>query len=337
MSRKMKDILELRAAQSFVGRSEELAALLRAVQQDMPVVTHIHGLPGIGKSSLLSAFAEHGRASGAAFVCLDCRSIEPSPQGFLRELGAASGGNPYTPEQAASRLQTLGDRVALTLDTYEVFRMLDTWLRQIFVPALDDNVRVFFFGREAPVPAWLISPGWQESFQTVRLEPLGEPEAKELLESAGVQEDDTDRVNRFARGYPLALKLAAAAIAERPDLKLEEVASQHVIPEVTRMFLADVTDALTRETLSAGSVIRRTNQALLQVMLPHAAPQDAYERLQALPFVETASDGLIIHDAVQQATAASLLAADPGKYRFYRRAAWKYLRNELRSARQLAQ
>ena len=215
MSRKMKEILANRAAESFVGRTEEMAVLLRAVQQDVPVVTHIHGIAGIGKSSLLEAFADRGRASGATFVCLDCRAIEPSEQGFLHELGAAIGGNPTTPEEAANRLKALGDHVALTLDTYEVFRMMDTWLRQVFVPALEDNVRVFFFGREAPVPAWLISPGWQELFQSVRLDPLGQREARELLAGAGVSEEDAGRVNRFARGHPLALKLAAAAIRRR--------------------------------------------------------------------------------------------------------------------------
>jgi hypothetical protein len=71
---------------------------------------------------------------------------------------------------------------------------------------------------------------------------------------------------------------------------------------------------------------------LLAALLPDAAPQDAYERLQALPFVESASDGLVIHDAVQQAIAASLLAADPDRYRTYRHAAWQHLRCELRNA-----
>ncbi len=332
MSRKIKEILANRAARSFVGRAREIAILLRAVEQKDPVVTHVHGIPGIGKSSLLEAFAERGRAAGATLICLDCRAIEPSAQGFLHELGAAIGGNPTTPEEAANRLKALGNRVVLTLDTYEVFRMMDTWLRQVFVPALDDNVRVFFFGREVPVPAWQISPGWQELFQSITLDPLSEQEAVHFLVGCGVREEDAIRVNRFAQGHPLALKLAAAAIAEQPELKLEEIASQHVVSELTRIYLADVTDPLTQEALYAASVIRRTTRPLLAAMLPHVAPQDVYGRLQVLPFVESASDGLVIHDAVQQAIASSLLSADPDRYRSYRHAAWEYLRCELRNA-----
>jgi hypothetical protein len=181
---------------------------------------------------------------------------------------------------------------------------MDTWLRQTFVPALQDNVRLFFFGREPPVSAWQVSPRWQGLFQSIRLGPLEEREAIELLVQAGVGEEETQHVNRFTRGHPLALKLAAAALAERPDLYFEEVASQHVVAELTHIYLSDVRDALTREALDAASVVRRTTRSLLGTMLPDVAPQDAYERLEALPFVESGSDGLIVHDAVQQAIVA---------------------------------
>ena len=40
---------------------------------------------------------------------------------------------------------------------------------------------------------------------------------------------------------------------------------------------------------------------LLEAMLPDIPPSEAYAQLEALPFVERASDGLLIHDLVQQA------------------------------------
>jgi hypothetical protein len=64
-------------------------------------------------------------------------------------------------------------------------------------------------------------------------------------------------------------------------------------------------------------------------MLPDIAPNDAYDRLQALPFVDSASDGLMIHDLVQQAIANHLHAADPERYHNYRRTAWHQLRSEF--------
>ena len=83
-----------------------------------------------------------GPARGTTVLRLDCRSIEPTERGFLAALEDRTGGQLSTAEDAAARLGSLGDRVVLMVDTYELFRILDPWLRQAFVPALTDNVRV---------------------------------------------------------------------------------------------------------------------------------------------------------------------------------------------------
>ena len=332
MVHKMKDLLTKRAIENFIGRTEEIEFLSQVLEQESPVVAHIHGIGGIGKSILLKAFAEEARKRGATVVCLDCRSIEPTEKGFLHRLDAAIGGDNITPEDAVDRLGQLGERVVLALDTYEVFRLMDTWLRQVFVPALGNNVRVFLFGREPPVSSWLVAPSWQGLFQSIRLESLKDKEAIELLLRFGVKKEAARRINRFARGHPLAIKLAAVALRERPSLNLEEVVTHHVVEELIRLYISDVQDPLTREILDAASVIRRTTRSLLYAMLPHAAPQDAFERLRAFPFVESGRDGLIVHDAVRQAIASSLKAADPNRYRLFRQAAWNQLREEMSAA-----
>ena len=210
--------------------------------------------------------------------------------------------------------------------------MMDTWLRQVFIPALNDNVQVLFFGREAPVSSWYTAAGWDGMFQSILLGPLNNGEAEELLLQCGVPETDTQRVTQFTHGHPLALKLAAATIAERPDLNLKEVESQHVVTELTQLYMSDAPDQVARVALDAASVVRRTTRSLLSAMLPEFAPNDAYDRLQALPFVDSASDGLMIHDLVQQAIAAHLRAVDPERYHNYRRTAWNQLRSEFSAA-----
>ena len=39
------------------------------------------------------------------------------------------------------------------LDTYEVFVLLDTWIRQVFVPSLPVNARLAIGSRNPPSPA----------------------------------------------------------------------------------------------------------------------------------------------------------------------------------------
>ncbi|MBI2859344.1 MAG: winged helix-turn-helix domain-containing protein [Chloroflexi bacterium] len=331
MSQRVGDLLKRRANESFVGRKNETAALLTMLAEDGPIVMFVHGIAGIGKSRLLDVFLEEARERGATVVKLDCRSTEPTPRGFFQELGAATGSKATTAEEAAGRLGRLGRKVVLALDTYELYRAMDTWLRQVLVPALPDNVRVVLFGREAPVPAWLAAPEWAGLFQHISLGPLRENETIELLSFAGVQGERARRISRLAHGHPLALRLAASAVTERLASELEEAAIQRVVEQLTRLYLADVSDPITRKVLEAASVIRCSTQSLLGAMLPNVAPQDAFERLQALPFVENGRDGLVIHDAVHEAIAASLKAGDPNAYRDYRRAAWRQLRTEVRS------
>lgn len=322
-------LLGERSTAGFVGRERERAILAELSDPDgSTLLAHLHGIAGVGKSSLLTVTLADARARGATVVRLDCRSIEPTERGFVHELSTEIGGESERVEEVAARLGGLGSRVVLALDNYEVFRLMDAWLRQVFVPALDQNARVLLAGREPPLPAWFAAGEWQGLFRSVPLGPLVEPEALDLLARCEVGDESAERINRIARGHPLALKLAASALTERPDLGLEEAAMQQVVEELTRLFLSDVEDPLTRQALDAASVVRRTTQPLLRAMLPEAAPQDAFERLQPLPFVETSRDGLVLHEAVRQASAAALRAADPGRYRQYKRAAWRELRAE---------
>lgn len=216
--------------------------------------------------------------------------------------------------------------MVVALDTYEVFRLMDTWLRQVLVPALADNVRVVLCGRERPFAAWHAMAGGGRLVQSIALAPLGEHEAVQLLGRLGVDGDEAARLARFTHGHPLALRLAAAACAERPGLALEQAPLQHALDELTRMFLADVGDAPTRRILEGVAVTRRITIALLRELFPEFAPQDAYDRLQRLPFVDGANDGLVLHDAVREAIARSLRARDPARHLDYRRTAWRHLR-----------
>lgn len=332
MSQRVGDILKRRALTSFVGRSDEKATLQEALAENGPIVFFVHGIAGVGKSSLLEVFSEEARAQGTAVVKLDCRSTEPTERGFLQELGAATGIEADTANKAAQRLGRLGHKVVLALDTYELFRVMDTWLRQVFIPALPDNVRVILCGREAPVSAWLTSPEWEGLFRNIVVGPLRDEDAVKLLSYAGVKGEAARRMNRVAHGHPLALRLAASALTGRLNADLEQAAIQRVIEELTRLYLSDVPDPMTRNALEAASVVRCATQSLLKAMLPDMAPLDALERLRALPFVTSGRDGLVVHDAVREVIAASLKASDPNTYRDYRRAAWRQLRTEVRSA-----
>jgi DNA-binding response OmpR family regulator len=328
MSHTVRQLMDEQAA-GLVGRGDERAVLRQLLGDGGPLVVFVHGIAGVGKSALVEAFALEARGAGATVLRLDGRSIEPTERGFLAALEARTGGELATAEDAATRLGSLGERVILVLDTYEVLRILDPWLRQTFVPTLTDRVRIILSGRESPMTGWPSSLGGL--FRGLALGNLGREEADALLSQAGVNHDDADRIYRLARGHPLSLRLAASALAERPGVSLEAVTVKAIVEGLTELYLG-VLDPRTRQALDAASVVRRPTLSLLAVMLPETAPQDAFDRLRTLPFVELSDDGLVLHDTVREAIAALLRSSDPDRSRRYRAAAWRQLREEVARA-----
>jgi hypothetical protein len=166
----------------------------------------------------------------------------------------------------------------------------------------------------------------------VALGSLDTAAALALLRRLAVGVKDARRINRFVGGHPLALTLGALAVRERAPFEIKETAIARGLATLTQTYLADVRDSLARQSLDAASVVRVVTVPLLRAMLPGAAPQDAFDRLRALPFVDMSRDGLHVHDAVRHAVAEVLHAADPSRYRSYRRAAWRHLLAETRTA-----
>lgn len=328
----LRDLLDRHLTRDFVGRTDELGFLLQSLDPEGPVVVYLYGIAGIGKSTLLDVFAQRARAAGATVIRLDCKGIEPTETGLLSELAVATGGAVGPSEEIAVRLGQVGTRVVVALDTYEVFRLMDSWLRQVFVPLLPDNVRFVLCGREGPVTAWLSAAGWRGLFKAVRLDCLDQRSALEYLSRAGVPPEDAKRLERICRGHPLALCLAASLQGSEEAIALTADVGQRIVEELSRLYVADITDPQTRRALNAASVVRRVTVPLLGAMLPDASPQDAQERIRALPFVQAGKDGLHLHDAVREAIALTLRAQNPQEHRTYRRAAYRHFMSELRSA-----
>jgi hypothetical protein len=326
------DLVAEQANRTFAGRQHELSLLLEMLNDAGPAVVYLHGIAGIGKSRLISAFAEQARVQNASVIILDCRAVEPTEYGFLRSLGLRFGRDLPSVEDAARSVGNMGSRLVLVLDHFEVLRLLDSWLRQSFIPRLPSRARMILVDREAPVPAWASAPGWQGLFRSIELDALSPQDAASLLRHFGISEARSTRINRIAQGHPLALTLAASSLGKREGTGFEDLAIHRVIQELTELYLAEVADPITRRALECSCVLRRVTLSLLRAVLADTPPQDVFSRLRSLPFVQIDMDGLHIHDAVKQVIGASLRATDPSKYRDYRRAAWSQLRTELATA-----
>ncbi len=68
------------------GRDRELSLLHEMMHKGGPRAVHIHGVSGIGKSTLIRAFAEVERNRKRTVRLLHGREFEPTERGFVHEL-----------------------------------------------------------------------------------------------------------------------------------------------------------------------------------------------------------------------------------------------------------
>ena len=137
---RLADRLERRAVEALAGRRAELEHLEVFALGDEPPVMHIQGIPGIGKTHLLNALAASIGGRGVFVVRVDARWCEPSPAALCRAICSEIGVSES--EDSAVVATSLSDgatRTLLVLDNYESFRLLDSWLRQVFLPSLGDS------------------------------------------------------------------------------------------------------------------------------------------------------------------------------------------------------
>jgi class 3 adenylate cyclase len=321
-----------RAQTSFVGRHKELASLRAAVESTelQYLVIFIHGVGGIGKSRLLQTFL-HSLSPTIRRYVIDCRNVEPTPEGFLLALKETIRNTNATLESVVAALGAGGQRTVLALDTYETFNLLDTWLRQTFIPALPDNVLSIFVGRQGPNSAWVTTPGWEDLVHDLELRDLSDDETHSLLRARGFANGQIQRLSRFARGHPLALELAASALRTQPDLEIDEGPPPKVLRQLTQAFLTGLSPEV-MQVVEAAATVRRVTEPLLRALLDCADVRAFFGQLQDLPFVDTTHDGLLFHDVVRETVAKDLARRDHERYRTYRSQAWRFFTREARVA-----
>ncbi|GLZ49826.1 hypothetical protein Acsp06_60110 [Actinomycetospora sp. NBRC 106375] len=337
MTRTIGNRIAEKATQSFVGRGTELAALGdvlagRPDDGEAPLVALVHGPGGIGKTRLLRA-ALADLPDDIAVTLLDGRDLEPTPYGvcgaLARALGLVDPSPADSPTQpgAIARIAAalaVARRHVVAIDTYEVLGLADAWLRNTLLPALPDSVITVLVGRDRPALGWHTTPGWAGGVAERRLGPLSVGEAHELLRSRGLDETDVRRVNDYARGHPLALELAAEATRHGSDAAASPATAGGPVPEGLLTTFVETLSLDATTALEAAATTRRITEPLLAAMLGDRA-RTAYESLRTLPFVESAPDGLVLHDVVRDTVGHELALRDPELRRHHRRRAARFL------------
>ena len=140
---RLGDVLDEARHRTFGGRDAELTRFDDALGgRSTRRVFLLHGVGGIGKSTLLGEFRARAEAAGRPAVLLDGREIDPSPDGLRAALTRSL--DPRGPR--------LGEvpGLALMVDHYEHLTAADRWVRGELLPELADDAIAVLAGRDAP-------------------------------------------------------------------------------------------------------------------------------------------------------------------------------------------
>jgi energy-coupling factor transporter ATP-binding protein EcfA2 len=214
------DLLASRRRRRFVGRASEIELFRVALGSAEPpfLTLHVHGPPGIGKTSLLDVFAGLAADAGASVVRLDGRDLAPSPPAVLEALRGVL----EVPEGEGAIRGPPDGRLVVLFDTYERLGLLDDWVRTRLLPRLPATALTVVAGRVPPGSAWRVDPAWRELLRVVSLRNLSPQESRQYLHACGVDPARQEQLVQVAHGHPLGCRcwpMWSPVAATRPPIR----------------------------------------------------------------------------------------------------------------------
>lgn len=323
------DRIEAAARAALVGRDPERQRLLAWVNDpEGPAVVFVHGPGGIGKTALAS-----GTFDPARVLMIGAGEVEPTPVRLLDHLARLLGVDRDATPAAIGAAMTTGALDVIVIDEYERFVVVDAFIRNELLPALPSATTTVLVGRNPPNRAWRTSPGWKSLIADLALAPLTDNDAAKLVERRlGNDSELVTRACRFGRGHPLALELAAEAIARRPELALRDGPPPEVVEELVEVFVNEL-DLDVRRAVDAGSLVRRLTVPVLAALCQLGDDvRSTWRQIAGLPFVTVHADGLRMHPVVQDVVASSFELRDPTGVLALRRRAASLALDSIRTA-----
>ncbi|MGI5837293.1 MAG: hypothetical protein ACOX87_12515 [Chloroflexota bacterium] len=310
----------------FVGRERELVLFQEWLTSEprVPELLNVCGRGGIGKSTLLRAFARLARASGQTVALVDSSDFPHIPEGFLQALAPGKA----DPVEYINRTQPL-----LLLDSYERLGELHRYIQREFLPKLSTQVKVVIAGRHPLEQGWVEVGPWRLIIRSIPLERFTEKECEEYLQRRKVQDQRLkDNLLKVSSGNPLVLSLMADMALQLGFRDFQIAPEWHlVLRSLTEQLLRDV-DAELRELLEAAAVVRQFDEMALAAVSGQEQVGKNFDLLCKLSVVRPAEHGLILHDDVRWVLCEDLRWRRPDRYKQLRLRALAYYQKRMRSA-----
>lgn len=316
-SQRLGDSVERDRSRHFVGRDRELALFECMLDAPPPFcVLLLHGVGGVGKSTVLDALGRRARESGLPAIHYDARDLPRDTDAierfFRRGIDAAS----VVP----------GDQAILLIDNFESLAPVEDWFRETLLADLPGRFRVVLAMRQQPSSQWQLDAGWSRLARVHQLAGLEPAAADRLLDRLGVPIATRPAILEMAAGHPLALTLAGLLQRDEPQRDPADLLDKpQLVRELSERHLADAPSRNAREALFACALSRRLTRPLLAAMLDQDDVDGLFNWLRRQSFVSETVPGLISHDLVGDALCARLEHGEPDTHRRLIRRGTRYL------------
>lgn len=294
-ARNLRAVLRDSDAEHFVGRETELVAIANLINPATPSrILFVHGPGGIGKSALLRAAARAADEADFSVETFDARTL----------VGGL--------DDVALRLATTGaGRRFLIIDEADRLGSMLAPLRDALLDRLPEDARIVLAGRGEPEPSWH-ADGLPGIVVDLPLGPLADDRADVFLSQRGIADPHRRaQIVAWARGYPLALTVAASTPGGRAGVGLEAHLEERLTAWLAGRSMFDVD----REVLEAAAVARVIDGRLLAAALPGRNTRELMPRLLSLPVMESLDSGLAMHPVLGEAIRGRLRTTAPQRYR----------------------
>jgi hypothetical protein len=342
--------LQRERARRFVGRAAELelfAARLEVAaaggttweQLDIPTgvfdasdlfsVLWVHGPGGIGKSTLLAAYAETARNGGFTVAQVDGGRIWPTPAGIRAAVRDSL---------VVSQAPTLRSSSVVIIDAAERLEAAEDWLREEFLPALPAKTLVVIAGRRPPGEPWRSDPGWRDLLRIVSLRNLLPEAVRALLDAERIPGVLLGQVMALTHGHPLAVSLLIDAVrrsgtgnglprtlGELPDL----------VAALLQRLVDEAPSGRHRAALQVSAHAPVTTEPILRAVLPDCDADEVWGLwgwLRDLTIMEDVQAGIRPHDVARDILEADLRWRDPEAYADIHRRVRGHVVDQLRAS-----
>jgi hypothetical protein len=265
----------------FVGRDRELAELEGFCADPRARVLHVEARGGMGKTSLLRAFARRSEAAGQRVVRIDGASTEARADVLGAALADARSG------------------ALVLIDELDALATAHRFLARELFRAIPSGGRVITAGRQPLPSAWTRDPDLHHAMRVLRLGPLDLDGTRALSRALALDEAQAEPLFRVSRGHPLLACLVASALRARATDSLLGPAldEETLVAEILRRAPSEAH----REGLLALGLSELIDAPLLSAMtgLPSATARDVVRWLAEQPFVEEVDWGLRAHAIVR--------------------------------------